>query len=266
MKTIGSRYGTEVEKLVAGKAPAAGSGLDVVVRVIDGVKATYLNNPDPDLEAAQLMGLMRMVHLSEKGDLAVRPASKVNGPDCQVSGLPTRRRRFMFETLFASLAAKIAAGGIAVAMASTGAVAATGNLPDQMQTGISQAVEKIGIEVPLGETAALEQAALEEEAEESNENADFGRSVSEDAKDGGVDGKQVSDDAREMAEERKAAGQSNRPEGTPEGGAEEAGTQQSTAGEQVGDTPGAEYVPSEVPAGSDAADQYKPEGVGGGRP
>lgn len=177
----------------------------------------------------------------------------------------------MLETLFASLAAKVAAGSLAVAVASTGAVAVTGNLPDTAQTTVSEAVGNIGINIPLGETEALAQevstdvdadvdAETGEDAGEPNENADFGRSVSEDAQDGGVDGEQVSQDARDMADDRKAAGQSHRPEGTPEG-ADEGSAQQSVAGDQVNDTPGAEYAP-EVPAGPGTADDYKPEGVG----
>ncbi|MBW3591219.1 MAG: hypothetical protein KY393_05155 [Actinobacteria bacterium] len=154
----------------------------------------------------------------------------------------------MLETLFASLAAKVAAGTLAVAMASTGAVAVTGNLPDAAQTTVSEAVDNIGINIPLGETEALAQedsidvdadvdADDGEDAGEPNENADFGRSVSEEAKDGGVDGEQVSQDARDMADDRKAAGQSHSSEGS---------AQQSVAGDQVNDTPGAEYKPEGV--------------------
>lgn len=298
MKKFRNDNGAELERLFAGKAPTVDGGLEGVARMVDSVKSAYLSDPDPELEATHLTGLMRIVHLNDKGDLAARSASKVDGPGSQVSGLPRRRRKFMLETLFGTLAAKIAAGGIAVAMASTSAVAATGNLPDQMQTGISQAVDNVGISIPLGETAALERAALEErldadveadveadvdseadvnevegvdpieDAGQPNENAAFGQSVAEDAQDGGVDGQQISDRARQMAEERKAAGQSHRPRATPEAGADatDAGSQRSSGLERAKDTPAANFLPGNTAGGPDTAEQRKPAGTPGGRP
>lgn len=253
MKSFGSFSGAELDGLLEGRAPAAGTDLEKVARLIDRVQEAYLTDVDPALEATHLEGVLKTVHLIDKGDLAVRPASKVNGPGAyQVSGLPTRRRKLVLETLFGSLAAKIAAGGIAIAMASTGAAAATGNLPDQMQTGISEAVERIGISIPAGADADLDVEVLDEEVDadletdldvevdgegegvddgaegfdesgddtengdeghgEPNANAAFGQSVADDARDGGVDGQEISQRARQMAEERKAAGQAHRPD------------------------------------------------------
>ncbi|MBW3591217.1 MAG: hypothetical protein KY393_05145 [Actinobacteria bacterium] len=268
-----------MERLIAGKPPTADSGLDDVARVVDSVRTAYMSEADPKLEAEHLHGLMNLVHLTDKGDLAVRSASKVNGPGFQVSGLPTRRRRFVLETLFASLAAKVAIGGVAVAMASTGAVAATGNLPDRMQTTVSQAVDNIGINIPLGETAASEQEALDKEldtddaeqdagdskdAAEPDQNAGFGGNVSEDAQEGGINGRETGDRAREMGEERRETGQSQPPAGVPMGDGYE-GAERSGAGGQIDDTPAAEQAPGDIPAGPDPFGG-QPDGIPGGRP
>lgn len=268
------KNGAEMERLFAGKPPTADSGLDDVALVVDSVRTAYMSPPDPELEAEHLRGLMNLVHLTDKGDLAVRSASKVNGPGFQVSGLPTRRRRFVLETLFASLAAKIAIGGVAVAMASTGAVAATGNLPDRMQTTVSQALDNVGINIPLGETAASEQEALDRkldtdvdadqdaggsrDAAEPDQNARFGGNVSEDAQDGGVYGPETGDRARQMGEERRETGQSQPPADVPMGDADEGATQRSGAGGQIGDTPAAEPAPGDIPAGPDAVETAPP--------
>ena len=295
MKPFGKISEQELDQLFSGKAPAVSSGLNDVCLLVRNIQSSYLSDIEPDIETTHLAALMQVVNLTEKGDLAVRPASKVSGPDRQASGLPKRRRRFMLESIFATLSAKIAAGGIAIALASTGGLAATGNLPDQMQTGVAKAVANIGIHIPLGDTAeeALQRAedaakkadealqATEEEvtdavdgdvageSKDPNENAAFGQSVATDAQDGGVDGQEISEAARAQAEERKAAGQAHRPEdaGQPEdagipadaGQPADPGSQSQTGLDHAGDTPAASHIPTSVPGGN-------PAGVGGGRP
>lgn len=291
MKPFGKISGRDLDRLFSGKAPAENSGLQDLATLVAKGKSLYLTSVEPDLEAAHLAGLMQLVNLTDKGDLAARPASNVTGPHAQASGLPKRRRRFMLESLFATLSAKIAAGGIAVAMAATAGLAGTGNLPDQAQTAVSQAVDNIGINIPLGDSAqdaleAAEEAAAEalEKAEaaaelaeenadvvdgdengEPNENAAFGQSVAEDAKDGGVDGQEISDRARARAEERRDAGQANRPEnaGPPAG----AGSQSQAGLDAANDTPAGGNIPAFVPGGPEAGDEAgKPAGTPGGRP
>jgi hypothetical protein len=229
---------------------AHGSGseeLEDISRLVQNVRSKYLGEIDPDLKAAHLAALMQVVNLTDKGDLAARPASKVNGPARQASGLPKRRRRFVLQSVFATLSTKLALGGAAVAMAATGGLAATGHLPDQAQTAISHAVDNVGIDIPVGKTAqgaaeqaleAAEQAAVtaleraeaatraaEQKAaaggsESPDPSSDFGSGVASDAADGGVDGPQVSEVARDQAQQRRDAGQANRPaEAGPPAGA-----------------------------------------------
>lgn len=197
----------------------------------------------------------------------------------------------MLESIFATLAAKIAAGGLVVAMGVTGGLAGTGNLPDQAQSAVSDALSNIGINIPTGDTVdevvegALEKAqvaadSLEDVVEEENgeegdtgepnENAAFGQSVAADARDGGVDGQEISERAKAMAAERRAAGQANRPEnaGPPATGSEDGEGTSAEAGAQIGldaatDTPAAGFIPGNVPGGPGTADQYRPAGTPG---
>lgn len=184
----------------------------------------------------------------------------------------------MFETLFATLAAKIAAGSVAVAMAATAGLTGTGNLPDGAQTAVSEVLSNVGINVPLGDSAEEALAAAEgvddedlvdvdEDGDqgEPNENATFGQGVAEEARDGGVNGQGISERAREMAAERKAAGLDNRPVGA---GAEaevsadanasvDAGTQSQTGTDKASDTPAESYIPNNIPGGPGTADQHR---------
>ncbi len=149
------------------------------------------------------------------------------------------------------------------------------------------------VEVPPGDSAedaleAAEEAAAEalEKAEaaaelaeengekdagtgEPNQNAAFGQSVAEDAKDGGVDGQTISDRARAQAEQRRAAGQAHRPEtaGPPAeaGPPADAGSQSQTGLDTASDTRAGGHIPATVPGGPDTADQYKPADTPGAR-
>lgn len=179
----------------------------------------------------------------------------------------------MLETLFATLAAKFAAAAIAVAVAATGGLAGTGNLPDPAQTAISQALENVGINIPSGDdaerealqaAAELAEDALEDvtdvtdvtdgETGEPNENSAFGQAVAADARDGGVDGQTISEMARAMAAERKAAGQANRPSdaGTTsddEEVVENEGSEADAGLDTARNTPAGNNVPASVPVG-----------------
>lgn len=234
------------------------------------------------------------VYQSERGSCRLtEKATWSQGQQAKSPGLPLgirtteEREKFMFETLFATLAAKIAAAGIAVAVAATGSLAGTGNLPEPAQAAVSQALERVGINIPSGDNAgeeavaALEAAeelaeeALEdvtdvtggetdvtdvtdgeteesEETGEPNENAAFGQAVAADARDGGVDGQAISEMARARAAERKAAGQANRPSDAgsfPEGEVQDGGSRADAGLETARNTPAGSRVPASVPAG-----------------
>lgn len=230
---------SDLDRLFAGRGASPGGELEDISGLVHKVQSRYLSEIGPDLEASHLAAVMQVVNLTDKGDLAARPASKVNGPARQASGLPKRRRRFALQSMFATVSAKLALGGVAVAMAATGGLAAAGDLPDRAQTAISQAVDNVGIDIPVGKAAqgsaeqalrvaeqaaatALERAeaaarAVEQHfvpggSENSSPSSDFGQGVASDATGGGVNGPQVSEAASAQAEQRRAAGQASRPE------------------------------------------------------
>jgi hypothetical protein len=292
MKPFGKISEQDLDRLFSGKAPTESSGLNDISGLVHVVQNRFSADIDAGLESTHLTALMQMVNSTDKGDLAARPASKVTGPESQASGLPKLRRKFMLESLFATLAGKIAAGSMAVVLAAV-PVAATGHLPDEMQTGISEAVENVGINIPLGDTAEDALEAVEElddeivddvvddvtdgdtdgetdgdtddtDGEEDTEgdtdggaktpngNSAFGQAVAADARDGGVDGQEISAAAHARNEARKAA-RGNQPTPSP--------------------TPTVEPTddPTDTDDDDDAGAQRagngggKPAGVGGGR-
>lgn len=239
MKPLNKLSAQELDRLLSGDLPSGQFEVDDLRLLVEQIRSQNVAAINSDLQAGQLAKLMSVVNLTDKGDLAVRPASKVNGPARQASGLPKQRRRLVLESVFAMFAIKLALGGAAVAVAATGGLAATGNLPDSAQTAVAQVVDGIGIEIPLGETArnALEQAqkksgeaaerAAERAASEAgpdvpapipgqqtpavpNENSGFGQGVAAGAQ-AGEAGRSISEAAREQATERGAPEQGNRP-------------------------------------------------------
>jgi hypothetical protein len=150
----------EIDRLLAGTAPAGGAAVDpVLARFVREAGAAY-HAPLPQ-EAAHrfLAAAIEASRLTiDKGDPAARPASKAHGPGRQASGLPNWRRRTVFSTLFASLTAKIA--GVAVAaVAATGGLAAAGALPSPAQQAVASAASTIGIHLPSPHTSLSPQAS-----------------------------------------------------------------------------------------------------------
>ena len=113
------------------------------------------------------------------------------------AGTRRRRSRMPAVEVLAGGAAKLAGmsaaakalAGIAVATAGIGTAGLTGTLPDPAQERFETVVETVS-PVKLGEPA-------------SDDHADFGERVSEDAKDGGVDGGEISEEARQQGERNR---------------------------------------------------------------
>lgn len=118
---------------------------------------------------------------------------------------PWRRARMAALETLAAVVAKLAGLGVAaktaavatVAVASVGAAGAGGALPEPAQDRVARIIERVTpFEAPdSGDTE-----------NEPNENADFGQSVSDDARDGGVDGQEISERAKENGNRPDDAG------------------------------------------------------------
>lgn len=222
---------------------------------------TLTSGPAP-VPSAQLAAMMAEGFSTEQGDLPATAASNVPGPAPQVAGLPKWRKRRVIGEFIAglSVAAK-AAFGVSMAAASVTAAGAAGALPEPAQNAVSAAVETV---TPFSFP------------DKASDNADFGKRVSTDARDGGVDGKAVAEDAKgngngegsrpaepgqnglDKANTTPAAGLV--PTSVPTGQPATAGSQSSTGTATAAETPAAGHLPESVPAGPPS--ETPPAGAG----
>lgn len=145
-------FQSSFDRLIDGKAPSADSPADGLSLFVEQAKRVAAIAPSPAAEQAHLKTILEQAQLLvDKGEPAARPASKATGPEIQASGLPTRRRKVVLSSLFGSLTTKLAAAGVAVMMTGTGALAATGNLPDTVQDKFAVAAEVVGVDIPTGD-------------------------------------------------------------------------------------------------------------------
>ncbi len=175
----------------------------------------------------QLAAMLADGFSTDKGDLLATATSNVPGPAPQVAGLPKwRRKRMIIGEFIAglSVAAK-ATFGISMAAASVTAAGAAGALPAPAQHAVS---------------AAVEAATPFSFPDKANDHADFGKKVSTDARDGGVDGKEVSEDAKHNGDAHRADG-AGKPTAPGQNGLDKANT-----------TPAAGHVPTSLPSGQPA--------------
>jgi hypothetical protein len=130
---------------------------------------------EPSLaEEAHLAAILQAAQLlADKGEPAVRSASKADGRARHASGLPKRRRVIMKVPLMRSLAAKVVAG-LVVLMSMFGGLALAGALPGQGSDDDATDVVKVqDVSDEAPETEAPETEAPETEAaDDQGENAD----------------------------------------------------------------------------------------------
>jgi|FLYL01.1.fsa_nt_gi hypothetical protein len=96
---------------------------------------------------------------------------------------PRWRRRAMLTTFLSSLFGKLAIAATAVA-ATTGGLAATGNLPDPAQQWASDALARVGIEIPAPDRADPVLDAVFEGETTPADGRDYGEDVAEVASEG----------------------------------------------------------------------------------
>ncbi len=192
------------------------------------------SGPAP-VPSMQLAAMLTDGFSTENGDLLVTAASNVTGPAPQAAGLPKwRKKKMVVVELLAglSLAAK-AAFGMSAAAAAVTAGGAAGVLPAPAQHVVATGVEAV---TPFSFP------------DEADDKADFGGTVSTDARDGGVDGPTVSAEA-------KLNGDVNRPADTPDGTDPDAGRPAApgqTGLDRANQTPAAGHAPTAVPTGRPA--------------
>jgi hypothetical protein len=153
MRRLNEIGDSDLEQLLAGKGPSGSGKLDGLAYFVSAAKRASSIPPSPATEQRHISEIVRTAQLNaEKGEPVVRPGSKALGPANQVSGLPKRRRKLAMESLLTPLVAKIVAIVMALASAvTTGALAAEGNLPPDIQEKISDLAGDLGIDIPSGD-------------------------------------------------------------------------------------------------------------------
>ncbi|MDQ3772713.1 MAG: hypothetical protein M3343_11590 [Actinomycetota bacterium] len=249
----------DIERALAGEHAGDDTSLDDLAAFARDARAALGSGPG---------GAIRETHLTAmneaSADLHGDPVA-TRAADTSLS--PLRRWKLVHTHLLASLVAKVALAGVALA-ATTGGLAATGSLPEPAQAALANAAEKVGFELPAGEMrdeggppedlpdgaeGSPAQAVLEVIRNwDGDKGCEFGHAVAEAA--GGNPGPckdEEKDDGR---------GEGGKPEGTPGGRPEGAGKPEGRpegAGVNTGGKPAG--APGEKPEGAG-----KPEGTPGG--
>jgi len=147
----------------------------------------------PLAEEAHLAAIVHAAQLlADKGEPAVRSASKADGRARHASGLPKRRRVMMKVPLMRSLAAKVVAG-LVVLMSMFGGLALAGALPgqgsDDDATDVVE-IQDVSDESPETEAPETEDAddqGENEDADDQGEDVNDDQGENEDADDQGDD-------------------------------------------------------------------------------
>jgi hypothetical protein len=167
---------------------------------------------EPSLaEEAHLAAIVQAAQLlADKGEPAVRSASKADGRAPHASGLPKRRRVIMKVPLMRSLAAKVVAG-LVVLMSMFGGLALAGALPGQgSDDDATDVVEIQGVSDEAPETEAPETKDADDQGENedavnqgedvNDDQGDDNQGENEDADDQGDDDQGENEDADNQGE------------------------------------------------------------------
>jgi len=253
----------DIERALAGEHAGDDTSLDDLAAFARDAKAALGSGPG---------GAIRETHLTAMNEASADLHGDPVATRAAAASLsPLRRWKLVLTHLLASMVAKVALAGVAVA-ATTGGLAATGSLPEPAQAALANAAEKVGFELPAGDMrdedgppedlpggteGSPTQAVLDVIRNyDGAKGCEFGHAVAEAA--GGNPGPckdEEEDDGRreggkpEGTPDGKPEG-AGKPEGTPEGKPEGAGVD--TGGKPAG-------APGEKPEGAG-----KPEGTPGG--
>ena len=252
----------EIDQVISGDYAGDDPSLADLAAFARDAKSTFASAPGDATRVAHVTAMAEAA-----ADLDVAP---VSAPKPAASS-PFRRVKLVITSLFASLIAKVALVGVALA-ATTGGLAATGSLPEPAQEALARAGERVGFELPAGDDADEEEgedeAGVPDELPEGTEGSsapsvldvirswgdekgcEFGHAVATAA--GGnpepCEDEQGGNDEGTRNGKGRPEG-AGKPEGTPEG-------KPAGAGEGQGKPEG---TPSSKPEGAG-----KPEGTPGG--
>lgn len=193
MRRFRDMHEWNIERLFGRTAPAANDSLDDISWFVRDVQSAHPETTvDEATASVHVSAMLDAASLSaENGDPAAKPVSKAHGPASQVSGLPKLRRKLVLSNLFASLAARIAAGTVAALTAFSG-MAVAGVLPDPAQSVAATLASYVGIDIEDPDSddiatlddedaAKLDEDEVEDEGDEGDDGDDT--DVTDDAND-----------------------------------------------------------------------------------
>jgi hypothetical protein len=164
---------------------------------------------EPSLaEEAHLATIVQAAQLlADKGEPAVKSASKADGRAPHASGLPKRRRVVMKIPLMRSLAAKVVAG-LVVLMSMFGGLALAGALPGGSDDDATDVVEIQDVSNEVPETEAPETEDADDQGEDADDQGEDADDQGEDADDQGeneaADDQGENEDADDQGENEDA--------------------------------------------------------------
>jgi len=132
---------SDLDRILAGKAPSGGDSLDKeLAGFARDVQAVFMAPASPELERTHVAAAMEVARLTSTANPPAKPARRASRPVAW-------RRRTVFSSLFATLSAKIAGVAIA-ATAAAGGLAAAGALPAPVQSAVASAASNVGLNLP----------------------------------------------------------------------------------------------------------------------
>ena len=132
---------SDIERLLAGKAPAGGDRLDAELAAFArDVRTAFLAPAPPEVEREHLAAAVQAARLAGTANPRAKPARRASRPVAW-------RRRTVLSSVFVSLSAKIAGVAIA-ATAAAGGLAAAGALPAPVQSAVASAASNVGLNLP----------------------------------------------------------------------------------------------------------------------
>ncbi len=138
----------QIERLLAGTAPAGSERTDDLARFIRGARSAWSAEPAEDAAAVHVTKAAEAATAAGGGLVADRRRSprSAHRSDAPQSW----RRRTVLGSVLASLSAKVTGVALAATVATTGALAATGSLPASAQQVASTMAAHVGVNIPDG--------------------------------------------------------------------------------------------------------------------
>jgi hypothetical protein len=152
----------DLDRLLAGKAPAGPEDVEDLKSYFRDLKTRYVADPPPAIREAHLTQIMNAARLHTQHMAPAPGPSRDTGRGRR----PQWRRKIVFSSLFGSLIGKLVLAGVVAATAATGGLAATGTLPAPVQNAVAGAAGGVGINIPNPQaSAAASLAAVQTQAQ-----------------------------------------------------------------------------------------------------